>query len=63
MIRHKTPCDSRAVVRKQSLVKIKKGYIVFSVKENPLPVISLVVNMVNIIGSERHIRISLTVSV
>ena len=54
MIWHQTPCNSRSGGGKESFIKIEKNQIILSLKENSLPVISLIVNMVNIIRDERH---------
>jgi hypothetical protein len=54
VIWHKAPGDSSTIFREQSLVKVKKNYIVLPGIEDLLPVISLVVDMINIVRSEKH---------
>ena len=57
MIGHEAPGNGGTIIGEQSFIKIQEAEIIFAVKENGLPVISLVIDVVNIIWDERHVNI------
>ena len=52
MIGHEAPSNGGTIIREQSFIEVQEAEIIFAVKENGLPVISLVIDVVNIIWDE-----------